>query len=119
MSSGLIYITVFSYLAAAIATLAGFPVMKGIGPLMVNTATQGAFYLAMAILLGYAFIHPEIRTLRYTLAAVYGILAMLSFSGIQVWINYAGSNAYLGPAMALWDITLALVLLKEAKDDER
>lgn len=115
MSSGLIYITVFSYLAAAVATLAGFPAMESIGTYPVDAATQGAFYLAMAILLGYAFIHPEARRLRYLLAAMYGVVAMLSSSGIQVWINYAGSNAYLGPAMALWDITLALVLLKEAE----
>ena len=110
---GLIYATIFSYLAVAAATLLGFPAIERIGPYPMDAATQGIFYLAMAILLGYTFIHPEARRLRYLLAAMYGVVAMLSFSGLQVWVNYAGAGDYLGPAMAIWDLALALVLLGE------
>jgi len=45
------------------------------------------------------------------LAAVYGVMAILSFSGIQVWIHYAGDKSVLGPAMAAWDLALAIALL--------
>jgi len=78
----------------------------------VNAAIQGLFYLAMAILLGYAFTHPDARSLRYLLAAMYGVVATLSFSGLQVWVNYAGAGDYLGPAMAAWDLALGTVLLE-------
>lgn len=38
---------------------------------------------------------------------MYGIIAMLSFSGVQTWINYHGVTS-LGPYMSLWDLTLAV-----------
>ena len=54
----------------------------------------------------------KIKWLKPILAANYGVVAMLSFSGYQLWINYDG-NLSLGPYMSLWDLSLALALMSD------
>ena len=102
-SEAFIYVSAASYLGAAAVTVAGFPPMAGISAL-----AQGVSYIAAAILLSYYIDTPVYGTL---LAAIYGVLAMLSFSGVQQWINYNGASDYLGVAMALWDLALAVAIL--------
>ncbi|MHA2220169.1 MAG: hypothetical protein ACXACY_30170 [Candidatus Hodarchaeales archaeon] len=99
----LIITSCFSYLGATVVSLMGLPIMEHI-----DVFTQSINYLVMFTLLLLAL---RYNVLRIPLAAVYGVLAMLSFSGIQVWINYAGDKNILGPAMAAWDLALAIALL--------
>lgn len=104
-NNGLIYASSFSYLAAAIATFIGYPSQD---PRFVPISLQIAFYIVMSILLVASQLN---RPLRWALAGVYGAVAMLSFSGVQRWINYHGDSSFLGPAMAAWDIALAIALM--------
>ena len=99
----LIYTTSFSYLGAAVVTLMGLPVQDNVSPLG-QALISAAFFVALLTSLKY-------RLFRLPLAALYGVLAGLSFSGIQSWINYAGDRSILGPGMAAWDIALAIALL--------
>ena len=99
----LIFTSCFSYLGATVVSLMGLPVMGHIGVL-----SQSISYLVMFTLLLLAL---RYNFLCIPLAGVYGVLAMLSFSGMQVWINYAGDKNILGPAMAAWDLALAIALL--------
>jgi len=103
-----VYATTFSYVAAAAASLLGYPAMEGIHPIL-----QALCYGSAALALNYARAHPENRDLRMALAALYGGLAMASYSGIQKWTSYAIADGVLGPAMSLWDLTLAVALLEE------
>lgn len=102
-SKALIWATIWSYFAAAVAALGGSPAMEGI-----PAPYQAIFYTLMGIIL-YAQLHYENNTLAIILTALYGFLAMLSFSGVQQWINYYGTTS-LGPWMALWDLALAVAL---------
>lgn len=102
-NKALIYTSSFSYIGASVATLMGFPVMANLTPLM-----QAIFYLVMFAILQLSIKYGQ---LKYPLSAIYGILAMLSFSGIQRWIHYAGDMSILGPGMAAWDLALAVALL--------
>jgi hypothetical protein len=104
-NEALIYTTSFSYLGATVATLMGLPVQDH-----VSVFVQAFFYILMfAILL----LSLKYKFMRMPLAAVYGVLAMLSFSGIQTWIHYSGDNSILGPGMAAWDLALAIALILE------
>lgn len=103
-----VYATTFSYLLAAVASLLGYPAMEGLHPML-----QALSYGGLAFALNYARVHPENRDLRMALAALYGGLGMASFSGIQKWKSYAIADGVMGPAMALWDLTLAVALLEE------
>ncbi len=103
----LIYTTSFSYLGAAVVTLMGLPVQDNVSPLG-QTLIYAALFVALLTSLKYSL-------LRLPLAALYGVLAGLSFSGIQTWINYAGDSSILGLGMAAWDIALAIALLLDAK----
>jgi len=102
-----VYATTFTYLAAAAASLLGYPAMEGIHPML-----QALGYGGFALVLNYARSHPENRDLRMALAALYGGLAGMSFSGIQKWKSYAYVDGVMGPAMALWDLALAVALLE-------
>lgn len=103
-----VYATTFSYLAAAAASLLGYPAMEGVHPVL-----QALGYGGAALALNYARTHPENRNLRMVLAALYGGMAAASFSGIQKWKSYANADGVMGPAMALWDLALAAALLEE------
>lgn len=50
---------------------------------------------------------------RDVMAAFYGVVAMLSFSGMQNWVNYNGDSSLLGPLMSIWDLTLAVALVTD------
>jgi hypothetical protein len=99
----LIYTTGFSYLGAAIVAFMGLPVQDNVSPLG-QALMQATLFVALFTSLKYSLF-------RLPLAALYGVLATLSFSGIQTWINYAGDRSILGPSMAAWDIALAIALL--------
>jgi len=101
-----VYTTTFSYAAASILALIGFPALEGIDPIL-----QSLTFGFAAIVLNYARVRPEKRFLRKILAAIYGGLASASFGGIQKWRSYANGYGFLGPAMALWDLALAVALL--------
>jgi len=104
----LIYITEFSYISASIASIVGYPALEGLHPL-----AQSAIFAGMAGALHYARTHPENKAFRKALSALYGCLAPLSFTGIQKWKSYIGDPSILGPAMALWDLALAIALLQD------
>ena len=106
-SEALIFASIFSYVAAAATTLMGYPSQDpGIFP----SSLQIAFYLTMPLLLALS---RSYRPLRVVLAGVYGVVAMLSFSGVQRWVNYSGDSSLLGPAMSVWDLSLAVALLDD------
>jgi len=102
-----VYTTMFSYVAASILALIGFPALEGIDPIL-----QSLIYGFAAIILNYARVHPEKRFLRKVLAAIYGVLASASFMGVQKWSSYANGYGFMGPLMALWDLALAVALLE-------
>lgn len=108
-SDALIYASGFSYIAAAVATLGGYPALD---PGFLPTWLQITFYLVMPLLLAVSQLS---KPLRGVLAAIYGMVAMLSFSGVQPWVNYHGDSSLLGPAMAAWDLALAVALLHSTK----
>jgi len=101
-NNALIYTTIWSYIAAAVSAMLGYPAMEA------DIFIQTALYFALALLLCVALSRTEIRPY---LAGLYGCLAMISFSGIQKWISYNGTTS-LGPWMALWDLVLAIALLE-------
>ena len=81
----------------------GYPLMSGLSEFI-----QIGIYFVSAFVL---FNCVNYSQLRIPVAAIYGLLAVMSFSGLQPWINYSGSNDLLGVAMALWDLVLAVVIL--------
>ncbi len=105
-SRALIYATAFSYFAASTAALIGYPALQGIPP-----TQQAIFYFALGTVLAFICLNP-IKHVRYFMAAFYGATAAISFAGIQRWINYNGSSEILGPAMAAWDLALAVALIQ-------
>ena len=86
-------------------TIAGYPPMTGLSPFV-----QSIGYILAAVILSVYFTYNN-TILGGILAIIYGILAVLSFSGVQQWINYNGASDYLGVAMALWDLVLAVAIL--------
>ena len=107
-NDALIYVSAFSYLAAAIATTIGFPPMN---PEKITSSVQIlSYFIAFSLLMACEF-YPN---LRFALAGLYGMLAMWSFSGLQQWVNYFGSEP-LGPPMAAWDLILAVALIYNQK----
>ena len=107
-NDALIYVSAFSYLAAAIATAIGFPLMN---PEKISSSIQIlSYFIAFSLLMACEFF----PNLRFGLAGLYGMLAMFSFSGLQQWVNYFGSES-LGPSMAAWDLILAVALIYNRK----
>lgn len=102
-----IYASSFSYLAAALATLIGYPVMDS---RLLPLSLQVGFYLVAFLLLLTSRVLPSVK---WVVAGFYGMVAMLSFSGLQPWICYAGDLNLHGPIMAGWDLALAVALLIE------
>ena len=100
----LIFTSSFSYLGATVVTLMGFPLQE-----YSNSSSQAIAYALMSIFL---LLSLEFKILRIPLAAVYGVSAMMSLSGILIWINYSGEGSFLGPWMAIWDLALAVALLR-------
>ncbi len=106
-SRALVVATIFSYFTAAVAAVMGYPANVGILP-----SVQALIFGLMGMFLAITLSGKQ-RSLNAGMSIVYGILAALSFSGIQVWIDYSGSGASLGPWMALWDLAVAVALLDE------
>jgi len=106
-SEAIIYATVFSYVTAAATTFTGYPLQD---PATYSSILQVAFYVVMALLL---ILSRRYRLLRPAMAAVFGVVAMLSFSGVQRWVNYNGDSSLLGPLMSIWYLTLAVALMSD------
>lgn len=108
-SRALLLVTGFSYIGAAFLTLVGYPPEATLPPYL-----QAVLYVCLGIFLFVASIFKRrVDFVDYLLAAIYGVLAVFSFSGIQKWINYNGSPDFLGVAMAVWDLAVAVSLLDE------
>ena len=103
-SRALIFTTIFSYFTASAAALMGYPANAGI-----DASIQALIFGVMGLLLSFCAVQDRPQ-LSASLSIVYGILAALSFSGLQVWIDYSGAGASLGPWMALWDLAMAVAL---------
>jgi hypothetical protein len=101
----LIFTSSFSYVSALIAAVLGYPAMR---PDAFPVYLQGILYVSMFFLLLLSFLD---RRIRWVVAAGYGLSAMLSFTGLQPWVSYMGDSQLLGPAMAAWDLLLAVALL--------
>jgi hypothetical protein len=99
----LIYTSSFSYLGAVIVTIGGYPPVTNISPWF-----QTLFYLSAFLTLLASFKYPQIK---WFFAAFYGLSAMWSFSGLMSWGYYFGDTNITGPAMAAWDLSLAMALL--------
>ncbi len=104
-SRAFIFTTAWSYIGALAVTIAGYPPMTGLSSL-----AQCEIYALSAAFL-FVYLSYQNTTLGRILGVLYGILAGLSFSGIQQWVNYNGASDYLGVAMALWDLSLAVAIL--------
>ena len=102
-SEAFVYTTACSYIGAAAIAVAGYPSMAN-----VSSQFQILCYLIAYAILISCLVYPQ---LRFPVATIYGVLAVLSFSGVQSWVNYSGSADFLGVAMALWDLVLAVSLL--------
>lgn len=101
----LIGTTIVSYGTAIVATAAGHPPLADIAPnvQMLQYATVGG-------LLSLHLLFPGNKWLRYGIMGFYGMAAGLSFSGLQKW-NWDGvPQPILGPAMAAWDLALAVAV---------
>ncbi len=99
----IVYVTSFSYLGGVATSIGGYPLIPNIHPV-----TQAIFFLiAFFILLSSL----KMRKMKWVLSAFYGIAAILSFSGLMSWTSYFGGLGTLGPAMAAWDLILAVALL--------
>ena len=108
-SKALLFVTGFSYIGAAFLTIAGYPPEATLPPIF-----QILLYVCLGFLLFVASIFKgRVDFVDYLLAALYGVLAVTSFSGIQRWVNYNGSSDFLGVAMAAWDLAVAVALLDE------
>ena len=108
-SKALLLVTGFSYIGAAFLTCMGYPPEATFSPVF-----QIMMYLCLGILLMVMSVFKmRVDFINYPLAALYGVLAGLSFSGIQKWVNYNGSSDFLGVAMAAWDLAIAVALLDE------
>ena len=101
----IIYVTSFSYLGGVATSIGGYPLIINIHPV-----TQAIFFLVAFFLLLLSF---KRRKMKWVLSALYGIAAILSFSGLTSWTSYFGGPGTLGPAMAAWDLILAVALLLE------
>ena len=99
----LVYVSSFSYLGGVVATLGGYPLMPKIHPV-----SQSIFFLLASFLLLSSL---QMKKMKWVLSAFYGIAAILSFSGLMSWASYFGGPGTLGPAMAAWDLSLAIALL--------
>ena len=108
-SRALLLVTGFSYVGAAFLTVAGYPPEATLPP-----GFQATLYVCLGFLLMVVSIFKgRVDFVDYLLAALYGVLAGTSFSGIQRWVNYNGSPDFLGVAMAAWDLAVAVALLDE------
>ena len=106
-SSAFLLVTGFSYIGAAILTLLGYPPEATL-PLVF----QIMLYLFLGLLLMVmSFFKGYFRLIDLIIAGLYGVLTVVSFSGIQRWVNYNGSSDFLGVAMAAWDLAVAVALL--------
>lgn len=107
-NDALIYVSAFSYLAAAIATSVGYPLLNT--EQVSSTVQIISHFIAFSLLMLCEF-YPN---LRFGVAGLYGMVAMYSFSGLQQWVNYYGTGS-LGPSMAAWDLILAVSLIYNQK----
>jgi len=111
----LLLVTAWSYAAAAVLALSGWPAMEAIGNEVISPIFQACIYACLAALLAFSWTSRAPRWLLHALAGFYGASAGLSFMGIQRWISYADAGDLLGPAMAAWDLAVALALTKAAE----
>jgi len=111
-NTALIYTTTASYLACAVVTILGIPVIEDM-PLLAQTLILITLGIGLSLTLQPRRINKQSHALlTVVMATIYGLLAPLSFVGIQKWINYYGTLS-LGPYMTLWDIGLAIALLTQ------
>jgi hypothetical protein len=106
-NNAFIYASSFSYLAAALTTLMGYPIMDS---MILPVSPQVAFYLVAFLLL---LASEVLISIKWVVVGLYGMTAMLSFSGLQPWVCYLGETNLLGPIMAGLDMALAVALLVE------
>ncbi len=99
----LIYVSSFSYLGAATTSIAGYPLLANLHPVIQAIAWLSLFFILLSSL--------KYRKLKWGFSAFYGIAAIVSFSGLSHWASYYGGPNLLGPAMAAWDLVLAIALL--------
>ena len=102
-AKALVYVSSFSYLGGVVASLGGYPLMPKI-----HSVSQSIFFLLASFLLLSSL---QMKKMKWVLSAFYGIAAILSFSGLMSWTSYFGGLGTLGPAMAAWDLILAVALL--------
>ena len=99
-----IYISIFAYFACIIETLLGTPVIMN-----VSVWEQVLAYIILIILLtAYLKSSYSKHTLGAILGALYGLGAMMAFSDFVLW---APNSIVSGPAMAAWDLVLAVAIL--------
>lgn len=104
-SKALIYVTSFSYLGAVTTSIGGYPLLTNISPYIQTLGFLSLFFILLSSL--------KYRKMKWVLSAMYGIAAILSFSGLASWASYYGGPSLVGPAMAAWDLALAIALLLE------
>ena len=102
-SKALIYVTSFSYLGGVTTSIGGYPLLTNVNPVVQALGFLSAFFILLS-----SFKYSK---MKWVLSAVYGVLAILSFSGLSHWASYYGGPSLLGPAMAAWDLVLAIALL--------
>jgi hypothetical protein len=101
-SKSLILLSSASYFGAILLTLFGYPLMANM-----NSLNQVLYYFGG---LSGCLLALKYERVGHIFAIAYGIIAIASFSGVQVWMNY-DSEMNLGPYMAAWDLALGVALL--------
>ena len=101
-SKSFILLSSASYFGAILLTLFGYPLLFNMNLISQILYYSGGF-VGCLLVLKYERLGPYF-------AVAYGIVAIASFSGVQVWMNYHTDMA-LGPYMAAWDLMLGVALL--------
>jgi hypothetical protein len=104
-NKALIYVTSFSYLGGVTTSIGGYPLIMDIHPILQAFGFLIAFFVLLSTF--------RYRSMKWILSAFYGIAAILSFSGLVTWTSYYGGPGFLGPAMAAWDLLLAIAILND------
>jgi len=103
--------TAWAYLACAVYTFLGKPVLVSR-----DTRLQGAVYLGLFAVLLYVSQNLGIRILNTILGIFYVFSTVASFIGLQRWAAYWKDDPEEGSAagqigMAYWDLALAVAFL--------
>lgn len=104
-SKALVLASIAAYGVGIAATLSGSPPIADI-----PANAQIAMMAGMGGLLSLHLKYPRNEWLKIALTLAYGGLAAASFGGLQKW-NWSGQpQPILGPAMAAWDLALAVAV---------